>query len=115
MNRIIALGASEHNVTGKRQKTVGREIVIGPNAIRFFTIAICAILALVYLTQSTAGANRGFEVSSLEGARVELTLQREQLETEQARLKSINVSNEVAVTAGLLPVTEVEHLGAKPQ
>lgn len=89
MSNVIALSRESRNVSGKRNRTVGRQIVIGPNAIKFIAIAICAILAMVYLTQSTAGANRSVKVGDLETESTQLSVEKERLEVEQTRLQSL--------------------------
>lgn len=89
MGRILTVTNSNSINPGVRKKTIGREIIIGPNAIRFVAVAIFAILALVYLAQSTSGANRSVKVRDLEDQKANLQLEKEQLEVEQTRLKSL--------------------------
>lgn len=89
MGRIYTVTNSNSNKIGKKKKTVGREIVIGPTAIKFVAISIFAVLAVVYLTQSTAGANRSIKVRDLEDKKAELQLEKERLEAEQTRLRSL--------------------------
>lgn len=89
MGRVLTMTNSNSTATGSRKKTIGREIVIGANAIKFVSIAIFAILALVYLAQSTAGANRSVKVRDLSDKKAQLQLEQERLEVEQTRLKSL--------------------------
>lgn len=89
MGRVLAITNSSHNTAGVRKKTIGREIVIGPNAIKFVAISIFAILAIVYLTQSTAGANRSIKVRNLDDKKTQLQMEKERLQVEQTRLKSL--------------------------
>ncbi|MFA4996132.1 MAG: hypothetical protein WC536_03270 [Patescibacteria group bacterium] len=89
MGRVLTITNSSHNIAGVRKKTIGREIVIGPNAIKFVAISIFAILAIVYLTQSTSGANRSVKVQDLDDKKTQLQMQKERLEVEQTRLKSL--------------------------
>ena len=96
--------------------------MIGPTAIKFVAIAIFAILGMVYLAQSTAGANRSVKVSDYENQKNQLELQKEQLEVEQTRLQSLkSIDSSTAVpptgstaptTAGntMVPAGSVEHL-----
>src|SRR5690606_8559190 len=95
---------------GVRKKTVGRTIVIGPTALKFITIAIFAILALVYLTQSTAGANRSMELRTQDSRKAELDLQKERLEVEKNRLKSLNEIDSKFEQVELEPVSTINHL-----
>jgi len=97
--------------SGVRKKTVDRQIVIGPNAIKFVAIGICAILALVYLTQSTAGANRSIRVRDLETKKSQLLLEKERLEVEQTRLRSLKeIDGGVTAQTPLLPTESVSHI-----
>lgn len=89
MGRVLTITNQSHNRAGVRKKTIGREIVIGPNAIKFVAIAIFAILGIVYLTQSTAGANRSVKVGNLDNKQTQLQMEKERLEVEQTRLQSL--------------------------
>jgi len=89
VGRVLTITNSSHNIAGVRKKTIKREIVIGPNAIKFVAISIFAILAIVYLTQSTSGANRSVKVQDLDDKKTQLEMQKERLEVEQTRLKSL--------------------------
>jgi len=89
VGRILTVTNSNSFSAGRRKKTISREIVIGSNAIKFITITIVAILAIVYLNQSTAGANRSIKISDIEQSKTQLTLEKERLQAEQTRLKSL--------------------------
>lgn len=89
MGRVLTVTNSNHTASGVRKKTVKRELVIGPTAIKFIAVTIFAILALVYLAQSTSGANRSIKVRDLQDRNSELQLEKERLEVEQTRLKSL--------------------------
>lgn len=79
----------ESRYAGRRNKTVNREIIIGPNAIKFIGIAVCAILAFVYLSQSTAGANRGVKQGQLEARKSQISEEMQRLAEEQNRLQAL--------------------------
>lgn len=110
MGRILTVTNSNSNNRGTRKKTIGREIVIGPNAIKFIAITIFAILAMIYLAQSTAGANRSIKVRDLDTKQSELKLQKERLEVEQTRLRSLKEIDNSSGQNGLQPITSVEHI-----
>lgn len=74
---------------GKKKKTVTKGFTVGPNAIKFIALTIVAVLAVVYLSQSTAGASRSIKVRDIESKKDELILERERLEAEQTRLKAL--------------------------
>lgn len=111
MGRAFVYTNSNSVSSGIRKKTISRQIVIGPNAIRFIAITICAILAIVYLTQSTAGANRSIKVRDLETKKSQLLLEKERLEVEQTRLRSLKeIDGGVSAQAPLEPTGTVTHV-----
>ena len=112
MGRILTVTNSNSNISGRRKKTIGREIVIGSTAIKFVAIIILAILAIVYLNQSTAGANRSMKISDLESKKASLNLEKERLQSEQTRLKSLKeIDNGINKNGQVLePGTGVNHL-----
>ena len=114
MGRILTVTNSNSFNAGRRKKTISREIVIGSNAIRFITITIVAILAIVYLNQSTAGANRSMKIQDIEQSKTDLTLQKERLEAEQTRLKSLKEIDGGIEKQVMEPGTGVSHLQGQP-
>lgn len=107
MGRVFNVTNSNSNTSGVRKKTIGREIVIGPTAIKFVSIVIFGILAVVYLAQSTAGANRSIKVRDLEDNKAQLQLEKERLEVEQTRLKSLKEIDSGIQQAPLEQVTTI--------
>ena len=107
MGRVLMVTNSNSVAIGVRKKTIGREIVIGPNAIKFVAIAIFAILALVYLAQSTSGANRSVKIRDLTDKKAQLQLEGERLEMEQTRLKSLKEIDSGVNKPILEPITGV--------
>lgn len=89
MGRPLVFTNSNSMQLGRRKKSVKRSIVVGANAIRFITITIAAILAVIYLSQSTAGASRSVKIREFESQKNNLMLEKERLEAEQTRLKSL--------------------------
>lgn len=110
MGRVFTVTNSNTNTIGARKKTIKREIVIGPTAIKFIAITIFAVLAMVYLAQSTAGANRSVKVGDLQDKKNQLSLERERLEVEQTRLKSLKEIEGGVQPNTLEPMGTVEHL-----
>lgn len=110
MNKILTLSSGGATSPIKRQKTVGREIVIGETAIKFVAVAICTLLAIVYLTQSTAGANRGVKIGNLETKQGQLLLEKERMEVEQTRLRSLKEIDNSIDKSILGPGSAVQYL-----
>lgn len=116
LGRGYIVSNSKSIESGVKKKTLRREIVIGPNAIKFVTVIIVAILAVVYLSQSTAGASRSVKIRDIEGRKGDLLLQKERLQAEQTRLKSLKEIDNGTEKQVLEPVSSVDHLGgAKTQ
>jgi len=95
---------------GVKKTTLNRKMVIGPTAIRFVTVVIIAILAVVYLSQSTAGAGRSVKLREIEGKKSEMILERERLQTEQTRLKSLREIDKGVNGGNIETIKEVGHL-----
>jgi hypothetical protein len=110
LGRSFVVTNSNDNTSGAKKKTVGRHIVIGPNAIKFVALTIIAILAIVYLNQSTAGASRSLKIRDIEGKKSELILEKERLETEQTRLKALKEIDSQVEKNTLEPVSSVGHI-----
>ena len=109
MGRGFVVSNSNNVESGTKKKTLGRNIVIGPNAIKFVTLTIIAILAVVYLSQSTAGASKSLQIRDIEAKKNDLTLEKERLESEQTRLKSLKEIDNTVDKSNLTPVTNVVH------
>ena len=110
MGRVLTFTNSNSVIRGARKKTISREITIGPTAIKFVAIAIFTILAMVYLAQSTAGANRSVKIRNLDEKNSQLLLEKERLEVEQTRLKSLREIDDGVDKNALEPVAEIESL-----
>lgn len=81
---------ANHWEAGARKRTVAQEIKLGPLSMKFATIALLAVAALFYLTQSTQSAAQKYKIMQLNDARQELEAQTKDLEVEAARFKSLN-------------------------
>ncbi len=81
-------------------------------------IACLFVVAMLYLTQATAVATRGYEAQRLEQTRDELRRQNALLEVENARLDSpVRIEAEAnrigLVRAARIPVIQLEPISAK--
>lgn len=110
MGRILTVTNSNSFTVGERKKTIKREIIIGPAAIKFIAIGIFSILSIVYLAQSTAGANRSIKVRGIEDSKAKLELEQERLQVEQTRLKSLKEIDSGVEKNPLEPVSSVDHI-----
>jgi hypothetical protein len=104
---ITVTNYSDNN--NRRKKTIKKEIVIGPVAIKFVSIIIIAILAVVYLSQSTAGAGRSVKIRDIESKKSELNLEKERLEVEQTRLKALKEIDNGVEKPSMEPISQVNH------
>ncbi len=84
--------------------------MIGPSAIKFITMTVIAVLAVVYLSQSTAGANQSIQVRDIQSAKDSLGLQQERLEAEQTRLNSLKTIDSGVQKDTMQPVTNVNYV-----
>ena len=107
---MLTMTNSSNSGLGVKKRAIKREIVIGPNAIKFVTLAIFAILALVYLTQSTEGANRSIRVRDISDKKAELELKEERFEVEKVRLRSLQQIDQNIQKPAMEPISKVEHV-----
>lgn len=110
MGRAFVFTNSNTIDLGRRKRTLDRHIVIGPNAIKFVALTIIAVLAVVYLSQSTAGASRSLRIRDLDSSKGSLMLEKERLEAEQTRLRSLKEIDGGIDKPVLEPVTSVDHV-----
>lgn len=90
MGRDFVVTNSGSADLGVKKRTVGRKISIGPKAMRFVAVVVFAALGILYLTQSTQGADRSYKIRSLTAEKTGLSEQRDRLQIESSRLESLN-------------------------
>lgn len=96
--------------TGIKKRAIRREVIIGPTAIKFVTIAIVAILFLIYLTQSTANASRSIKIRESSDQKSQYQEMEKRLEDEKTRLESLGHINSETEKVQMEPVSQVDHL-----
>lgn len=77
---------------------------------RMVGFIILAILALLYIAQSSQGATKRIEVQSLRANAEELSVENEQLRLEALRLQSLDTISQSSDALQLEPVRDVEQL-----
>jgi len=112
MGRMLTLTNSNDVGLGVKKRTLKRELVIGPTTIKFITLTLFGILALVYLTQSTAGANRSIKVQQIDDQKTQLELRKESLEVESTRLQSLQQIDQNIEKPSMEPISQVQHIEA---
>lgn len=90
MGRDFIVTNSNSTAIGSKKRTVDRKVFIGPKAARFIAIIIFGALGLLYLTQSTQGADRSYKLRDLSAQQLQLVEQRDRLKVEESRLESLN-------------------------
>ena len=90
MGRDFVVTNSNTSSIGTKKRTIGRKFLIGPKAARFIAIIIFGALGLLYLTQSTQGADRSYKLRDLSAQKSQLSEQRDRLKVEESRLQSLN-------------------------
>lgn len=90
MGRDFVVTNSSSASIGTKKRTIGRKFLIGPKAARFIAIIIFGALGLLYLTQSTQGADRSYKLRDLSAQKSQLSEQRDRLKVEESRLQSLN-------------------------
>jgi hypothetical protein len=90
MGRDFVFTNSSTNQIGNKKRTVARKFLIGPKASRFIAVVVFTTLGIIYLTQSTQGADRSYKVRDLSSEKTQLLEQRDRLKIEESRLESLN-------------------------
>lgn len=86
----MLIAKTNTQIPGMRKHTVTRAVSLGQVSFKFITIGLLAALALLYLAQNTQSANRSYQLRSLTEERVKLQQERERLEVESIRLRSLD-------------------------
>ncbi len=110
MGRLLTITDSNETKSGFRKSAINKDLIIGPNAIKFVAVAVFAVLAMVYLAMSTAGANQGVEINGLNSEESRLELETERMDAEVIRLKALSTIDEEFKKVELEPISRVEHI-----
>lgn len=120
MGRDFVFTNSNNNQLGNKKRTIGKKFLIGPKASRFIAVVLFAALGIIYLTQSTQGADRSYKVRDLTSEKTQLLEQRDRLKIEESRLESLNEINKSinpepapVEESKLEPVTKVNYLSSQ--
>ncbi|TSC93595.1 MAG: Uncharacterized protein CEN91_195 [Candidatus Berkelbacteria bacterium Licking1014_85] len=90
--------------TGIQKRTIERTITIGPLTLKFITLLIFAALTLFYLAQSTQSATKKYELRELKLTQEKLETDKQMLESEALRLKSLKTIEPQIKDLNLVPV-----------
>jgi len=90
VGRDFVVTNSSSNSIGTKKRTVSQRFSIGPKAARFIAVIIFGALGLLYLTQSTQGADRSYKIRELTSEKSQLSEERDRLKIEESRLESLN-------------------------
>ena len=103
-----------HNVNLRPSRSTASGLKLGASlSFRFIGFVLLALLALLYIAQSSQGATKRVELQSLHTQTDELVNQQDQLRLEALRLQSLDAISQSASTLGLESVSGVEHLTKK--
>jgi hypothetical protein len=83
------------------------QVQVGPVSIRFVTIAVVAVLALLYLNQITKTSIYGYKIGELKTKQEQLANAKRDLEIEAARLQSIQTLQKSPSVQKMVPVGAV--------
>lgn len=94
-----------------KPRSTSRKIVrLGGLSLRVVGFIILALLALLYIAQSSRATTARVENQSQATEIDQLRYEQQQLQLDAERIKSLDTMNQFAPQSGLEPVTEVEHL-----
>lgn len=110
MSKLYIIPNSNDYQPGIRKKAIKREVIIGPTAVKFVTVAVVAILLLIYLTQSTANAGRSVKIREASDQKASYEEIEKRLEDEKTRLESLDRINRDTEKIQMEPISQVDHL-----
>lgn len=108
MSRVITLSQPS-----PVQRSISRSFKIGPVSLNFLTIIIISLLALFYLIQSQQSSVRGYEIKELEEIKKEVTSENEQLQIQEAQLKSVANIKNTADSLEMVPTNDLNYLDSQ--
>ena len=88
---------------GIRKRTLKKTLSLGPISLKIVIIFIFVAVALFYLAQSTQSAGRNFKLQELEQEKHNAENEKETLEVEAVRLRSLGEVRNQAQNVGLQP------------
>jgi hypothetical protein len=100
-----------HAGNRQKQKSSRSMFRLGVASLRLVGFAILAVLALLYIAQSSQGATKRIEVQSLRSTADELVHEQDQLQLEALRLQSLDTISQSVTDLQLEPATNSEFLG----
>jgi hypothetical protein len=111
MGRFFTLTNSKKSFNGfERRRTIGSvKKGAGPVSLKFITIAILAVLSLLYLVQANRSATKGYSLKALEEEKTRIEAQNERLEVEAARQKSLKEIEAKTKDLNMVPVDKVNY------
>lgn len=88
---------------GSRKRTLRRNLALGPISLKIVTVFVFVAIALFYLAQSTQSASRNFKIQELQRQKEQAQVEKESLEVEAVRFRSLGEIKSQANTLGLQP------------
>jgi hypothetical protein len=115
MGRIITICNARDFSAANHKEASSKEMKVGPVSIKFITIVIICLLSLFYLAQSQKTAIRAYQIKSLQDQKDLILQQNEELQVNDAKLKSIeNIQSEVGILQ-LVPSGAATYLDSQQQ
>ncbi len=85
------------------------KVQLGPISVGFVMIALITLLALLYLTQITKTSVYGYKLSDLQQKQHKLSLARQELQIEAARLQAVQTIQNSPAASKLVPEGNVTY------
>jgi cell division protein FtsL len=85
----MLITSSKSAKQGVRKRTVNRVVHVGPLSLRFITLLMLAGVTLFFLAQSSQSATKTYTIRELDLKQGDLTKERDRLQIETTRLKSL--------------------------
>ncbi|MEK7170783.1 MAG: hypothetical protein AAB774_00550 [Patescibacteria group bacterium] len=92
----------------KQVYKTGSIFSVGPTTARYLVLLLLGVFSLLFLVQSTQGAQTSVELNKQETLNQDQQQELTTLEVQSSRLKSLQNLNQAALTQGLVPIGNPE-------
>lgn len=93
--------------SGLRKYNLKPNLRLGPFSVRVITLILAAILGLFYLSQTTQSSTKTYQIQDLTSKQHQMEVEKERLQIEAIRLKSLNEIQKTTSSLNLEPVKKI--------
>ena len=103
------------HLPGIRKRTIAPTVSLGPTSSKLLIIVAVGLLAVFYISAMTTHGTRYLDLSTLEEERETLLNEKQSLELEASKLRSLPAIESIAPSLQLEPVTRTLYLSGESE